>query len=457
MPEYHSGTQSDVPREGRIPCLVIVGIGGHQKHRHYADLRCWGYDLLVVCDALDEIPPELADCPVFTVPDLHDHRRDPEHATLAADNIRASTRPPSGVLTLWEDCGPLAALIARNLDLWGVDHEVAMVVKSKVETQTRLRNSAASGPCALRIARLGCADDVAGAVAEVGLPALLKLEFGSSAAGVVSVNTPSDVRNVYQAIGDSLSCERDWPGIGLGFGRTVVLTELAAGTEHDVDIVLWDGEPVALFLTDNGRTRLPSCAEASALMPSAMPLPTQQEIAEAVVRACSDLGLRQGVFNVEVFHCGGTTKVIDVNGRMGGFYIRDWVRSLWGYDLLQAAAECAIGQRPSPSMSSHDGYLMGAMLLPSVHGTWLARDTNRARLAEATHGKDCTLIQFDHALEPHEWVDEPWGCLAAHGNDPVAARDALLRAWSDSGLLEADPGISDLLPPAADLTQADDQ
>lgn len=57
--------------------------------------------------------------------------------------------------------------------------------------------------------------------------------------------------------------------------------------------------------------------------------------------------LSQGVFNVEVKLTSTGPKVIDINARMGGFYIRDWCQRIFAIDLVALAYLTAIGIRPA--------------------------------------------------------------------------------------------------------------
>lgn len=51
-----------------------------------------------------------------------------------------------------------------------------------------------------------------------GMPAVLKLEYGSSACGVVLVATKEDALAKFRQIRAELSSEGDHGGVGLGFG-----------------------------------------------------------------------------------------------------------------------------------------------------------------------------------------------------------------------------------------------
>jgi len=293
---------------------------------------------------------------------------------------------------------------------------------------------------------LNSESDLEVAIEEIGLPAIIKLEHGSSAAAVVPVYTPAEARNNWSRILRTLRLEEDWPGIGLGFGPRLVLSELLKGTEHDVEIVLWKGEQITAFVTDNGPTRHPSCAESSAVMPSIMSGATRTLLVDSAMEACLRIGLVTGVFNIELINTLDGPRVIDVNGRMGGFYIRDWVLEIWNYDLLEAAALCCIGIRPELPASEPRKYITGAMLLPSVHGTWLSDPDNRRLLRSVASSKEeAILVQFEENIHSHELVDEPWGNLAIGSQTSSSAVRSLLELWDVLGLRNYDPNIAQLL------------
>ena len=102
------------------------------------------------------------------------------------------------------------------------------------------------------------------------MPAVLKLEFGSGAVGVKHVRTVQEAVQHVQHVRDTLRSELDHPGVGLGHGRCLVMMPRLQGSEHDVDVVLFQGHLMAAFVSDNGPTRLPLCAETAATMPSVL-------------------------------------------------------------------------------------------------------------------------------------------------------------------------------------------
>lgn len=105
---------------------------------------------------------------------------------------------------------------------------------------------------------------------QIPLPAILKLEYGSSACGVKLVYELKDAIEHVNFMQKTFKTEEDHPGIGLGHGQTLLLTPRLLGTEHDVDVVMYKGQLMAAFISDNGPTRLPLCMETAAVMPSCL-------------------------------------------------------------------------------------------------------------------------------------------------------------------------------------------
>ena len=88
--------------------------------------------------------------------------------------------------------------------------------------------------------------------------------------GVKHVRTVQEAVQHVQHVRDTLRSELDHPGGGLGHGRCLVMMPRLQGSEHDVDVVLFQGHLMAAFVSDNGPTHLPLCAETAATMPSVL-------------------------------------------------------------------------------------------------------------------------------------------------------------------------------------------
>jgi biotin carboxylase len=81
--------------------------------------------------------------------------------------------------------------------------------------------------------------DIYNAVNYIGIPAVLKLEYGLSHVGVKPITEHTECTNIYQNIKTKLQSETDHPGIELGYSNDLLLMEYIAGTEHDADIIIF--------------------------------------------------------------------------------------------------------------------------------------------------------------------------------------------------------------------------
>ncbi|CAC5390296.1 CRNS1 [Mytilus coruscus] len=258
-----------------------------------------------------------------------DHKHDQDHA---ADIINILNETVDGCVSFWEDCGPLAATVCETLKLNGPGKQAAQIAKMKSWTHNVLRRKTGIIPhfprthlYTSKCHQVKRESDIDKAIDHVGIPAVLKLEYGSSAVGVKQVRHRIQCTNTYQQIKHHLRLEVDHPGIGLGYGNDIMLMEKIDGTEHDVDVVICKRQLITAFFSDNGPTRNGSYTETTAL-----PLDRKGQPITAAYQCCTEIGLVDGVFNVEMKMTNTGTRLIEINARMDGFYLRDWIKLAMG-------------------------------------------------------------------------------------------------------------------------------
>lgn len=276
--------------------------------------------------------------------------------------------------------------MAAKLKLRGPGEHAANIAKKKSSTQSMLLTRTACNPhfprthlYAGKVWPIKNEWDIDNAINHVGLPAVLKLEYGSSAVGVKPVKTRLECINEYTNLKANLKYEDDHPGVGLGYGNDMLLMELLVGTEHDVDIVIFDRQLVAAFISDNGPTSKGSCTETTASMPTCLSPDRQGQIITAAYQCCTEIGLVDGVFNVEIMMTIFGPKLIEINARLGGFYLRDWILTCFEVDTLLASFMISLGIRPIIPKPVPTCHLMGTMCVPSLHRKQL-EDPNKIKL-----------------------------------------------------------------------------
>ncbi|XP_045064045.1 carnosine synthase 1-like isoform X1 [Coregonus clupeaformis] len=284
-------------------------------------------------------------------------------------------------------------------------------------------------------------------VGVVRFPAIMKLEYGAGAVGVRKVGSLEESLAHFERIGGDLREETDYPGIGLGWGNAMTLMEYVGGTEHDVDVVLFEGRLEGAFVSDNGPTRAPAFTETASQMPSGLAPEKRAQLIRAAHHACLGCGLQDGVFNVEMKMTEVGPRLIEINARMGGFYLRDWIRQLYGVDILMAAFMVSCGLRPClPSATALParGHFAGVMVVVSQHLQALRSTASPERLRG---------LHQEGALWLNELAEED-ELISGEYEEPfcnVGVRDAHNAANARQRLLALCQGLGLHCPPRYDL------
>ena len=348
--------------------LLLVGGTVATKRRVWEHARACGVTLVLVASELPA--PELSFGPelesVIVVPNLDsDHSESAElemcESVLAA--LAERQLNVDGVLCVWEDLTILAARLAERLGLPGHSVAAQSRAKDKMKTYEALRiplsetqSSAQPNPAILALETIeirSLADVESPAARALGFPAVLRTAHGSSAVGTRIVGDIDEARTyageLLELLNNPHVAEARYPGDGFAFGpqaARLFLCEYLDGNEYDVDLVIFQGELIDAWVTDNGVTDLPCCAEVCEIFPSALDDDRQRQLIAAAWLTCQRLGLKDGVVNVEFKFSRYGPKVLEVNGRMGGFYIPVWVSEVWDLELVEQAMLIACGIRP---------------------------------------------------------------------------------------------------------------
>jgi carnosine synthase len=199
----------------------------------------------------------------------------------------------------------------------------------------------------------------------------MKMEYSSDAVGVKLVHDKAEAVQHFDTIMNCLSTDYISHGLGLGHGREMMIMEYIKGTEHDIEVVIFKRKLVAAFVSDNGPTRPGSFTETAACMPSCLPEDKVGQLVTAAYQCCTEIGLVNGVFNVEMKMTQTGPKLIEINATMTGSYLRSWIQRCYDVDLVLCQFMVFCGIRPVIPMCKPKGQLMGVMCVPSLHKTVL--------------------------------------------------------------------------------------
>ncbi|WAR19234.1 LOW QUALITY PROTEIN: CRNS1-like protein [Mya arenaria] len=415
--------------------VLIVGAGGHSKRRIWVDTEKYGIDLIMVDCNADHFAKEYTK--TFIQYDFTDHSKDDFHAVQILNIIKEMGIKVAGCLTFWEDCVPLSAIIRTHVGLRGSNNEAALTAKKKSRTQNCLVEKSAmkshfltTDLYASKAYLIKKPEDIEEISNCVTFPAMLKLEHGSSAVGVNLVKNKDELVKKYAETTSLLQNEDDFGGIGLGFGNDMFVMEYYEGSEHDIDLIMYDRKLVAAFISDNGPTNVPSFTETAAIMPSCLPLDKQCQLIVAAFQCCLDIGLSDGAYNVEMIITSCGPKLIEINGRMGGFYNRDWIKRLYGCDLVLYNYMISCGIKPHAPKHKPQELLMGIMLVPSHHRHILDDESIRKEFLARDNKGDIMYRQFSSDADDATFnanIEEPFANVAVNAHSYTEGKKKLMK------------------------------
>ena len=194
---------------------------------------------------------------------------------------------------------------------------------------------------------------------------------------------------------------------------------------------------IGAVVTDNGPTRLPRFTETAAAMPSFLPTDKQRQLIVAAYKCCLDIGLVSGVFNVEMKMTATGPRLLEINARMAGFYVRDWIKTIYSIDILFCAFAIAcdvcpiLPDRPIPA-----GQLVGLMLVPSAHRQALSTPTTHRVLNLLEENGVIRINYIEPVLPPPncDRYEEPYANVAVLDRDADSALTKIAAVFDLLGL-----------------------
>ena len=145
------------------------------------------------------------------------------------------------------------------------------------------------------------------------------------------------------------------------------------------------------------------------------------------------VGLGNGVFNVEFKMTPTGPKLIEINARMGGFYLRDWIKRIYGVDLMFCAMQISCGIKPFIPKMTPECQMMGVMLVPSLHGQFLKKSSKSSNeIKRMILNDEIVWNQFDNEVNAHNHGDheEPVANVAVAAENVEMAKEKLLHICS---------------------------
>ena len=284
-----------------------------------------------------------------------------------------------GVGVIDEFAGGFAARIASSLSLPFHDIAAADLARDKHRVRLVCEASGIPGP---RVARIEGTQDLDQAATRVGFPAVLKPVSGVGSVQTHRVTDVADLsRRYHQVIEESqrvrlkkragLSSDRDWFDLMWSGAPHLTLESWLEGPKYDVDLLLDDDRVAYAHATDDLEPF--GLRDVRRVAPCGLDPSMERELIDHASACIRAIGFRRGAFNVEVKRTSSGPRMIEVNGRLGGYSTTDVHREVWGVDLVEQWLRLSLGLSPSVADRSPACWVAES-LLPSPRSGTLERD-----------------------------------------------------------------------------------
>ena len=256
-------------------------------------------------------------------------------STIDEEGVYAAAKDfgADGIMTLATDM-PMRSLAyaCDKLRLVGIDYDTAVRATDKGEMIKAFDQHDVAHPMYLILEKGQSIDNI---VDKIDYPLIIKPTDNSGSRGVVLVHNKEEL---YDAIAYSTEESRE---------GNIILEEYMVGPEVSVEVIVLDGEPHILQITDKLTTGAPHFVEMGHSQPSRLSEEIQNKIRKLASEACKAVGILNGPAHAEIIVTSDGPKMVEIGARMGGDNITTHLVPLsTGVDMTKATIEIACGEKP---------------------------------------------------------------------------------------------------------------
>lgn len=343
-----------------------------------------------------------------------------------------------GCVSFIDSFVPLASLICCVLELPGPS--VQAVLRATDKSQTHIYLSDRKLKYAGKVYQIETLDDIPVAFNHVGVPAVMKLERGVLSLCTKLVEDEPTAKTFYNEVN-----KEDFILSFHGFenDKRLFLMEYLDGTEHGIDIVIFEGHLIAAFIHDKGAPDKENFKLSTKLMPSILNGSQIDQLIEAAFQCCIKIGLENGVFNLDMKMTLSGPKLIEINPRMGGTVLREWIMTSYDVDILKCCMLISVGICPMFRLRNPKCYVAGMLCYPSFHGRQLLDERTKCLMKEyIDNGKIKYLNLYETSEDTLESQSEkPISLISVTGQSHREAVKGLIKTFNELNLCQVDQDL----------------
>ena len=239
-----------------------------------------------------------------------------------------------GVLTAATDYGVLtAAYIADQMNLCGLDYEVAKLIKNKYKVRKCLFEAKVDDT--EQAYEVDENTDIESLCEKLSFPVMVKPCDGSGSRGVSRVDEASQL---------SVACQN---AMVASITHCAEIETFIVGREYGAECLVVNGEVHVLSIMKKWMTNPPYYAELGHAVPTDLPCGVETKAKQCVESAVKALGINFGSVNIDMLiTADGKIHIIDIGARMGGNMIGPCVIPYGtGIDYMANMIRNAVGDK----------------------------------------------------------------------------------------------------------------
>ena len=345
--------------------VVVVSAGYEGKRRIHARMAELGARLVIVdepghwSESLVAEGIASAWLPVTIVGDPD------EDAAAVLEALARAGVQPDGVITFWEFSIGVAARVATSLGL--PTNPVAGRRHARAARCARVSSPPSSACPRRRPGGSGRSTSSSRPPPTWVFPAVVKPEFGAGAVGCVRVDTPEGLPGVYTLARSAVDPTPSTTSCS-GPGTTCSSRSTSTASSSTSTSSCTRGSASSPASSQNWPTAEPSFQETGLHCPPDFDRKSVARLVDLAVKTVQGFGLNRGVLHVEGKCTSRGPRLVEVNARMGGGRIHEYVRAVWDVDLVEAQLRNCLGLPPSvqPSRRPRSAVVDSIIYAPST-------------------------------------------------------------------------------------------
>ena len=289
---------------------------------------------------------------------------------------------------------PALGRINQELGLPGINMATATRATNKAQMRRAFEQGQAPSPPSIAANTLA---EALIAIQQLSFPVIFKPSRNSGSRGITRVSTEGNRREILaEAFAYALRESRD---------ASVVIEQFVEGPEFSVEILVWNGQPHVLAVTDKMTTGAPSFVEVGHSQPSLFSNNDQQQIVDAALRGVRALGIDWSAAHAEVRLSPPGPFLMEIGARLGGDFITtELVPRSTGIDMVAAAIQLALGEIPdlkpkhAPQGAAIRYFTPAPGVVRKIAGLEQSRSLPGVRIIDIAISEGDTVPEFSSSL-----------------------------------------------------------